>query len=494
MAGFSRRTTRLLPIAMLAATALSGCAQNLPKDSPVIRPPPTPQRVDFENLAARTTAADSSPTVTTDDFLGQIVALLQKENSDARIYRLVKRFPDASLDMLRETTAAQASQPAWRALAIAYDKNFLAIGTVGWTATLADAAAHPAEYDLVHRARQQAMQYIEMGRPELVFEDSSIKNADASSFVGAELNRLRGIAWLLRDKPEDALACWQNSAPLVAPDKNVAAEFALLRAEGLRRAGKAADEIAPWTTAAIDAVIVHDPALWQRILESRPDGTDWPRAVAIAFDAAVNDGSTTQPAELGDPIDNTRIDACIWRNIGEWRLSRHEIPSGLLAFKQSEFLFATARDKGESRIAQARALLLMNQSGAATSILTTLAVDPDPVLSHHALAVLGNARLAANDVAGALGLLRKAVADEGSLPIAILAPARADLGLVLLMSDQEQEGLNWLHRAQDDFAKENDIADLCQSLQNEAAYLTQIGRDDEAAAISERASRLAALP
>jgi tetratricopeptide (TPR) repeat protein len=195
----------------------------------------------------------------------------------------------------------------------------------------------------------------------------------------------------------------------------------------------------------------------------------------------------------GAPPQSAQVEASIWRQIGEWRFARGETSPALLAFKQAEALFVQPREKAEARIAEARALLAINQTGAAISILTALTTDPDPQVNHHALAVLGNARIALDDIPGALTLLEAAVANDDSFPPALRAPARADLGLVCLMSSHEQKGLIWLHQAQADFQADRDNAGLVQCLRNEAAYLDSAGRGPEASIIRDRASRLAAV-
>jgi tetratricopeptide (TPR) repeat protein len=477
----------------LLAILLSGCIHTESSHSSAGLPPAKPEHVDFENVTARTKSIDSASSMTPDELIARIQDLLRQENSPARIYRLVQRFPDAALEALRNTGSSQATQPAWLALSTAYDQAFITTGSKGWTAVFADVAAHPREYDAVHQARQQALQYIEMGRPEEVFKDPSIKGVSAESFAGAELLRIRGIAAVLCDRPTDALGDWQKASSLAAADRSVSAEIFLLDSEGLRRTGKSTGAVALWSSAAIAAIDIHDPGLWQRLLDMRTEEMNWPKQVAGMFESRLNANSTTQPVQP-ESVDGVRVDACIWRQIGEWRLARGEVASALLAFKQAESLFTTPRDAAESRIAQARALMIMNQSGAAVSILTSLTADPDPMVNHHAMAVLSNARLATEDVPGALDLLTRAVADDDSFPAAMRAPARADLGLVLLMSSREQEGLNWLHRAQSDFQQDNNHAGLCQCLQNEAAYLEKVGRTEEAKAVIEHMFQVAAIP
>jgi tetratricopeptide (TPR) repeat protein len=467
--------------AALLVLAASGCAVSPQRPAARALPPPTPRRVEFANLTARTSSVDAGASVTADELLARIAALLPGENAAARVQRLILRFPDASLELLRNTSAAQAAQPERIAASVAYDRAFIADGSTGWTRTLADAVLRPKEYESIRGARLLTLQLIEMGRPEQVLAQVKTPAGSTFPFAQAELLRVRGIAALLCDRPADAIRDWKSAREATRADRGVYSEFLLLQAEALRSGGAAADSRTQWTMAAAAAASVSDPNLWQRIIEARDEATPWPAKVVTAFEGGVSAA-----------VSPVAVEARIWRQIGEWRFSRSETPGALLAFKQAEALSLLPRDRDSARIDQARVLLTMNQTGPAISILASLINDPDPQVSHHALAVLGNARIGLDDLPAALRLLQQAVADDDPLPVSLRAPARADLGLVYLMSSHEQEGLDWLHRAQADFESDRDNAGLVQCLQNEAAYLEQIGRTEQAREIRKRASRISA--
>jgi len=434
-------------------------------------------------MTARTSSVDAETSVSADDLLARAAALSGGDNAAPRVQRLVQRFPDAALEVLRNTSSAQANQAERTAVAVAYDRAFIANGSAGWTSALSDAVLHPKEYESLRGARLLTLQLIEMGRPGQVPAQVKVPAGSAFPFAQAELSRVRGIAAFLSGKPSDALRDWHDAEDAARADRGVYSELCLLQAEAFRSAGAAADSRARWSAAAAAASTLRDPSLWQRIIEARDESAPWPAEVVTSFDAS----GRVSPAVA--PVD---VEACIWRQIGEWHFARTETAGALLAFKQAEALFTQTREKNGARIDQARVLLTINQTGPAISILASLINDPDPQVSHHALAVLGNARIALDDLPAALRLLQQAVADDDPLPVALRAPARADLGLVYLMSSREEDGLNWLHRAQADFESDRDNAGLVQCLQNEAAYLEQIGRAEQARDIRNRASRISA--
>lgn len=471
---------------MLAALALTGCMQQTaPSPSARLKlPPPTQKRIEFTNLASRTSATEAAPAITGEELLARAAALQQSSNPAARLQRLVRRFPDAALELLRATTSEQANETMRKAVAVAYDREFVDAGSTGWTRVLIDAGSRPSSFDSIVRARLSALQWIEQGRAAIALGQPAPLGEWAGSAAGAEMRRVKGIAALLCDRPEQAVQLWRSAANWVSGDRNASAEFHLLIATALSAEGRNLDAAQEWATAAVQAARVEDPNLWQRILDARGPNVSWPAAVFTAFHL---------PGEMQIPAPSEiSTEASIWHIVGQWRLSRGELPAALLAFKQAESLWPDLRSQAEARIAEARVLLLMNQSGAAVSILTALTSDTDSQVNHHAMAVLADARIALDDLPGALILLRKAVANDDAFPPALRASARADLGLACLMSSLDQEGLTWLHRAQADFQRVGDDADLVQSLENEAAYFERVGQSATAQALRHRADLISA--
>jgi hypothetical protein len=70
------------------------------------------------------------------------------------------------------------------------------------------------------------------------------------------------------------------------------------------------------------------------------------------------------------------------------------------------------------------------------------------------------------------------------------AEAEADLGLAYLLMGDEASGLRWLHSGQKGFEMARKDAELVQSLENEAEYLAQAKKCDQADALRQRVAKM----
>jgi len=157
-----------------------------------------------------------------------------------------------------------------------------------------------------------------------------------------------------------------------------------------------------WNQAASEAVELHDPIFWERLLELKPANAAWPKQVQARFYTQ----NVTQPSFSEA---NDFDEGAIWRQTAEWKLERNEASAALLAFAQAESQSLSARAKGEARIGQARSLIAMGQSAPAMAILSAVVQRPDPSVSCHALAVIGVINLQQDRATEGLKMLQRAV-------------------------------------------------------------------------------------
>jgi hypothetical protein len=456
-------------------------------------PGPTPQRVELTNLTTRTQAANPS-CLSIEQFLARATQL-QQEGKAARLQGLVARYPDVALEMLRGTGPDQAAKPERRAVAQGYDRLFLAPGQAyGWARTLEDMAQRPEGHQADFDARWKAKRFIEQGRSAALLQSSAPEGsaaAAAAPFLVADALRLQGIAWLLNNRPDRAAEMWQRARALAAPDACVAGELDMLSCQALRKAGRVSDSAAAWQRAATELAAVHDPILWQRLLEGKPADAAWPAEVRAAL---ARRESTTMPARPagGEGFD----EGLLWWQVAQWRLERNETSASLLAFTHAESQARSEEARSRGRIGQARALLVMGQDPPAMVILAAEIQSPQPATACQALAVLGAVRLQQGQVQQGLAMLRQAVQNPSGARWPGYSLAQADLALACLDAgkDQEAQGLRLLHEAQDAFAREGCLAELCQCLTNEADYLRKAGRTDEVTQVLDRKAKAEATP
>lgn len=454
--------------------AVAGCGT--PPATPLTQS--APRRVEMLNLTSRTQAA--SPTSLTVEQLSARASDLAAAGKTGHLTRLVARYPDVALELLRTTPPQDGARADRQAVAAAYDHLFVT-GVASWRAALASMAATPGETQAAADTRQVVRSLIEQGRFAQACEAGQGGRL-AAPFLAADALRLRGIALMLDNKPAEAAAAWQDAQPLAAGDACAEAELDLLTCEALRRGGRVAPSALAFARAAARACGVRDPVFWQRLLELKPADAAWPSAVQERFAPA----SAAAGAAAFDEGE-------IWRQLGQWRLEQGEEAASLLAFAQAQSLSTSDLVRGQSRIGQARALAAMGQFPPAVAILSSLADAPQPAVAGQALAVLGVVSLQQGRGAEGMAMLQRAV-ENANVRWDEFSTAQADLALAYLSAGSEAKGLPLMHEAQSQFQRDGRIADLCQCLDNEAAYLKQSGHGDQAAAIVQKIVQLEAAP
>jgi tetratricopeptide (TPR) repeat protein len=444
------------------------------------------RRVEMVNLTTRTQAANPS-SINVEQFIAKAAELCH-DRKMGRLHRFVERYPDVALEMLRTTSPQLASKEERQAVAEAYDRLFVASReSQGWRFILKDMAARPEAYQIAYDNRVRTRGFIEQGRFTTAITLDAGGESALPSYLRADALRLRGIALLLNNQPAQAAAAWQQARGLAQSDVCVSAELDLLISDALRKAGQPVESAIAWNQAASEAVELHDPIFWERLLELKPSNAAWPKQVqACCLEHGVTRTSVSE-MEVFD-------EGAVWRQTAQWRLERNEASAALLAFAQAEGQSGSARANGEARIGQARSLIAMGQSAPAMAILSAVVQQPDSSVSCHALAVIGVINLQQGRTTEGLNMLQRAVENSDHTRWPGFSLAQADLALAYLAAEKEKDGLRLLHEAQEAFKREGQIADLCQCLANEAAYLRKAGRTDLEESKANSIAELEAMP
>lgn len=293
---------------------------------------------------------------------------------------------------------------------------------------------------------------------------------------------------MLADQPAQAVEAWRQAREIIAGDRCVEAELSLLIVQAQRRlprgTGGSGGDSQEWSRAAQQAAAFNDPIFWERLIDLKPGNASWPAAVAGDAAPATTTALAAEAFNVGG----------LWRRIAAWRLERGEAPAALLAYAQAQDQSSSDAARGEARIGQAAALLVMGQEPPAMAILAATVQHAEPSVSLHALALLGAIALQQGQTADGLAKLQRAVNDGAANRWPGYTRAQADLALALLSAGKESEGLQLLHEAQAAFERDGLLGDLCQCLANEAAWLDQSGKAAEAAAIRDRIEQIDSRP
>jgi tetratricopeptide (TPR) repeat protein len=436
--------------------------------------------------------ATSAPT----QFVQHVHEMLA-HGASARAGRYIARHPDTALAALRGATSADASTPAVQLIAQVYDRDCQG----HWTPLLADRVAHPHKYARYEQQRATVAAHLRQGQGQAALALAlarDVPRAAPNAALLLDAVQMTATAALLCDQPKAALAALTPVAAHAAACPHQAAYWLLLQSEAHRRLHDGAAADASWDHAVqlANGLLRQpstDPTLWDRCAYLRPVESDWPAPVCVQLaqhtglpDTGVQVASHSPGAAVGKPGESQ-----VWACIGMARLQRGEPELALAALKQAETWAPVGPNRSRLQLAQAQALLDLDQPGPATATLVPLAKEP--ATAGPALALLGALRLQQKSVAEALPLLKKAVEDHRDHWPG-RTQAEANLGLVLLITGDEANGRRWLHTAQEHFAAEGAIEQLRQALLNEMNYLAKVGQTEAAAALRSRAEQLPAAP
>jgi hypothetical protein len=488
-------------IASLWGAALTACTAT-PPSRPALTAP-TPHQVSWSGGRLRLDDADAA--VLPSKYLLTRAQAIVEARLPQGLDPLVRLYPDLALEILRSADDGANSRPVLDALAAAYDR---------WersAAHLAEVPASPAAWSLVFQIRREhpeelrgfdqaqatLRQLLENGR----FRDAA--HVRLAAFVDgpelvclkAEALRLEGVALLLDNQPAAAAARFQDATTLLRSDHpHASAELGLLAAEALRRADQRAAAASTWFSSTQTAVSLDDPALLERAIATRLAESAWPVSLAASADAPTPgaSGVASMPARFDGGRQNPFAqDGLVWLSIADRRLARGEHQAALLTYARAGSFSEAPGFLARCKLGQARALAALGQTPSATALLYDLVAQTDPAISKPAMALLGSLRVQEGQTPQGARLLRRALDDNPAVSWPNRADAEADLGLVCLLTDQDGDGLGWLHQAQAHFAEQQRWESLARSLINESGYFRQKGDADRADQLAAKASQTA---
>jgi tetratricopeptide (TPR) repeat protein len=477
---------------------LAACARNVSDDSPDEK---HHLKVDMD-----TAGLDLPQTrLTTEEFISKIEAALRMERP-ATARRWVLRFPDLAVDALRRFGSASISLTTLEFIAEAYDACRLSKPqSPGWRVLIREFGASSTRFSAFLHAQQTYHDHLINGYPQSASRVMLIETA-RDCFPGlleAEGHRLTGLALMLGERPQEA-ADQFNKAATILRDlyPHEAAEAKLLASEAARRIEQERLSIESWQESLLLAAALHDrgtlrPAsvLWERLANLAPAQAMWTGEIRAMLQSTAEKlvGLSWPKGESknkGDGfVDNDSHWVFIWTCIGSWRLERNEPQLALLAFARAQSQAPVGEWRERLRCLQAKALLWSGQRQAASGMLGSLALSPDPRTSAPALALRGTMELERGNVNEGSAILRRALSDP-NIDWPDRASAEADLGLVYLLQGNEAEGLMWLRAAEDRMAKSGRTGRLVQCLENQMRYWERAVRPERVSEIRERIRRL----
>jgi tetratricopeptide (TPR) repeat protein len=453
---------------------------------PINLPPPGPEQVSvdsrwsfsaYENPPAVKWLLDQSRTASGDG----------SNSVDA----LVQRWPDVTLELLRESLATNGDLPVRLSLADAYDRAFGPIDSnAGWSAALAVSASGRESFSAFGQRCNQLLTLFHSGdfADAARIDPVSIVPADAPPAIRAEALRLAGLTALLNDHPDRAADLFDRALGFAQRGpRHVKFEIGLLLCESQRRSNHPTLAAGAWTIAVSAATGIRDPQLWDRAILSKPGNAEWPMDTSIARTGEPDFAPGLLP-DTGDVL----------IGIGKMHLSRAAPEPALLAFSRAEPETANAGKKLLARLLRAQSMIAMQQGASAIPMLDALAKSDDPRIAWRAQAIEGDALCRVlDDRQRGIPIMLNALKNSETIDWPGKGRLGANLGLYCLLEGDEDDGLRELHQAQASFTAEEKWDDLAGSLKNEAAYLRQTGKTEEADVIQKRAdevSRKAGLP
>jgi tetratricopeptide (TPR) repeat protein len=426
--------------------------------------------------------------------------LAEGRTSTAR--REVQGYPETAWQLLRGPVPA-TDATALRTVADAHDRQCVARGAAGWQSLLADRAQRPLPYQHYAQRRAEFLARLREGFPGHALTTHPLPPATDGLPVLLAIDawQLTGTGLLLDGRPGEASEAFRKGVELAAGNyPYYEAHLRLQKSESLRSAGRIDEADAAWSDAVHVALAemradppVLDPDYWQRVAYHRPVHQPWPTGLigtlaALAARCGVLSDSD-RALDPGGPADASS-ERYLWACMGHWWLERGEPQAALMALKRAGDLAENAFDRQRLELAQARALMALEQPAAATTLLVAIGDSTDPQVRADALATLGTLRLAAGSTRQGHQLLGRALESPESVDWPGRGRAEADYGLAHLLVGDASAGIGWLHRAQARFEAAGAHEDLIQSLENELAYAQRAKQKDQVRALRQRIEQL----
>jgi tetratricopeptide (TPR) repeat protein len=402
---------------------------------------------------------------------------------NAGLDKLVGRWPDVTLEFLRQSVAVEGDLPLRLAIAESYDRTSGSTQTsAGWSAALAASDSRRDSYAKFQRAREDVLALFGSGR----FAEASKINPlstlpdDAPPALRTEALRLEGLAELLNNKPDRAAALFsQGHAAGANGPRHQLFEITLLESEAQRRSNQPEPSTTTWKAAVAAATEVRDPELWERAILAKPEHVDWPAEAAITGAGEPNFAATSAPDTANVLI-----------GVGKMYLSRGAYQPALLAFSRAEAETPIPGEKALASLYRAQTMIALQQAASALPMLEGLLQCGDAGIARRAEAVQGDVLCRVlGDRQHGIPMMREALLAPGA-DWPGKAQLLANLGLYQLLEGRNEEGLASLHQAQAGFEARAQWSDLAAALTNEAAFLKHADKAAEAAVVQKRADEV----
>lgn len=494
---------RLTTLAALAALSTLACAEQAPEmkvsKASILGRKLGRGVVSIDGSSAELGSADPEA-LSAADFIKR----LEKHGGAGRARsarRLIFQHPERALDLLRR---ADASAELLAVVAAAHDRQCSRGGeAAGWSRVIARRRADPQAFAAYDASRAKLLASLEAGDFERAAGAAIVEEAAGFSedVLGIDARQLRGVARFMAGDTAGAAEDFAAAVERAARGQPFqASSLLLLLSEARRRLGEGEQSRIAWAGAVeqsaaglgAGALSVNEPGFWRRALYLKPAGASWPAAVRDKLEKLNRlYGLDWARARTAEPA---RTEAMLELCLGRWSLERGAPQSALLSFRRAE-AFLDARDlvlRQGLRLFQGRALIALDQPGAAAALLTDLARSPAPGVARPALALMGVLSLEREDTKRGLGLLLRALEDDPDPSWVGRGRAEADLGLAYLIAGEEAEGLTWLRRAQGRFERGGQAHLLRQALENERRYQERRERGSEAERLARRLASLEA--
>lgn len=466
---------------LLLSAVIVGCqsTRSQPEATPQAAPtevkrPKAKARIHYTGkglLAANVGGARLSPSEFSKRFARYIE---KKRRHSARDF--VDRFPDLALTVLRSADPEASAELPMQWLALMVDARS---GRKHWVKQLNARAGQASAYKPYFEARKALKQHLKLGQFDQAASLDLLslsKAAKAHRLTEIEALELQAIAALAANHPKAAQLSLKSALALSRRDfPQQAVTQLLLLSDSQRRLKQPQAALSAWQQS-LDLASQQrlcDPIYWEKAAYLWPAGQALPKAVAERL-AAHLQAPKAVPGR-----------ALLSIHMAEQRLRRGEFQSALLASKRAETESPERAWQQRSRLLQARALLDLEQTGAATALLRELALDKSqPAGRSRALALLGTMNLQQEQLRTGLALLEQALSESQSFEGR--EQAMADLGLAYLLNGDEDKGRSLLHTAQRAFKSSGQVSLLLRCLKNEAQYLAYRGREDDALLLTQR--------
>lgn len=400
------------------------------------------------------------------------------------VTRMTRTWPDVAHDVLLETGTDRRQAHAIRAIASSFDAMWPERSE--WEqAALAVTADNDSARKWLERKRQ-AWDYLQHNEPDNVsqLKLSQLARQSLHALALAESLRIESIAAMMRDDHDASITLLQQAIDEAgAASPYTTARLVLLLGEYERHAGNYEQWQLHWSDAVgrtarmLVEQGISDPVFLIEASQLRPLDYPWPESAVARFETYLEENELALRSSPASASHASRADLTIWLVAGLQHLSRGEGENALVAFKKAEAFLMNELPVDELHLLQARSLVAAGQPGAASAILIRIASNTEvQPACNRARAILGSMKLENGSADQGLALIESALENADRWPVSERLGAQADHGLALLMTGQEEAGVEVLDKTAGEFVATGEHDEARQCFTNLAAYFEATGQ------------------